>query len=265
MDVHQYVYDESARDLRHQLLRHLRPVDPVGRPAGRPAARGARASSDLLERTLVVIAADHGEAFLEHGREGHAQQPLQRGDARAADPAARRSCSSRGARARRRSRTPTSGRRCSTCSGCRRCPAPTARSLVPLVLAAAGAAGAPTPLRWSGRCSRSSARLGQPARQESASLVSVTDKNLRLLATVSGKTPPELFDRAVDPGEKREPRRSGLRDPPRACARSRTIMRGARTRPGASRRARSSSTSCGSNHLRALGYVVDRCRADRAG
>src|SRR5258705_11354817 len=28
---------------------------------------------DLLSRTIVVIAADHGEAFLEHGREGHAQ------------------------------------------------------------------------------------------------------------------------------------------------------------------------------------------------
>src|SRR5258705_7555134 len=28
---------------------------------------------DLMKRTIVVIAADHGEAFLEHGREGHAQ------------------------------------------------------------------------------------------------------------------------------------------------------------------------------------------------
>src|SRR5262249_53586291 len=72
MDVHQYVYDESAAifgtsysDIYDQSIRwvdHLVGVlfDELER-------------LHLLDHSIVVIAADHGEAFLEHGREGHAQ------------------------------------------------------------------------------------------------------------------------------------------------------------------------------------------------
>jgi choline-sulfatase len=72
MDVHQYVYDEesalfgtaysdlydnSIRWVDRVLARLIREID----------ARGLR------EKTLIVVAADHGEAFGEHGREGHAR------------------------------------------------------------------------------------------------------------------------------------------------------------------------------------------------
>jgi choline-sulfatase len=72
MDVHQYVYDEetalfgtaysdlydnSIRWVDRVLARLIREID----------ARGLR------DRTLIVVAADHGEAFGEHGREGHAR------------------------------------------------------------------------------------------------------------------------------------------------------------------------------------------------
>src|SRR5262245_20922118 len=72
MDVHQYVYDEDTAlfgttysDLYGNsipwvdrvLSRLIREID----------ARGLR------EKTLIVVAADHGEAFGEHGREGHAR------------------------------------------------------------------------------------------------------------------------------------------------------------------------------------------------
>jgi arylsulfatase A-like enzyme len=74
MDVHQYSYDQEAAALRfgpsisdsydaaiHWTDRNfyalLESMDDLG----------------LLEKTIVVVASDHGEAFREHGREGHAQ------------------------------------------------------------------------------------------------------------------------------------------------------------------------------------------------
>ena len=73
MDVHQYAYDEEAasqgfgssisdyydasiRWVDTNLLALLVELDDL----------------DLLKKTLVVVAADHGEAFREHGSEGHA-------------------------------------------------------------------------------------------------------------------------------------------------------------------------------------------------
>jgi arylsulfatase A-like enzyme len=74
MDVHQYSYDQEAAALWfgpsisdsydaaiHWTDRNfyavLESMDDLG----------------LLEKTIVVVASDHGEAFREHGREGHAQ------------------------------------------------------------------------------------------------------------------------------------------------------------------------------------------------
>jgi arylsulfatase A-like enzyme len=72
MDVHQYVYDEetalfgtSYSDLYDNSIRWVDRV--LGRLVREIDARGLRA------RTLLVVAADHGEAFGEHGREGHAR------------------------------------------------------------------------------------------------------------------------------------------------------------------------------------------------
>jgi arylsulfatase A-like enzyme len=72
MDVHQYVYDEETAlfgttysDLYDNSIRW---VDRVLASLIREIdARGLR------DRTLIVVAADHGEAFGEHGREGHAR------------------------------------------------------------------------------------------------------------------------------------------------------------------------------------------------
>jgi arylsulfatase A-like enzyme len=73
MDVHQYAYDDEAASLGFgaslsdaydssihwvdtNLYALLRELDRL----------------DLLKKTIVVVASDHGEAFREHGREGHA-------------------------------------------------------------------------------------------------------------------------------------------------------------------------------------------------
>ena len=72
MDVHQYVYDaDSARfgdtysDIYDNSIHWTDRV--LGSVIGQLDARGLR------EKTLIVLAADHGEAFGEHGREGHAR------------------------------------------------------------------------------------------------------------------------------------------------------------------------------------------------
>jgi arylsulfatase A-like enzyme len=72
MDVHQYVYDDESAlfgvDYLDAYDNAIRWVDGnIG------ALVEALAERDLLEKTLIVLASDHGEAFLEHGYEGHAR------------------------------------------------------------------------------------------------------------------------------------------------------------------------------------------------
>lgn len=72
MDVHQYIYDEQTAifgsdysDIYDNSIRHV--DDVVGELLSQLADR------ELLDRTLVGIAVDHGEAFGERGFEGHAK------------------------------------------------------------------------------------------------------------------------------------------------------------------------------------------------
>lgn len=72
MDVHQYVYDEEAAlfgttysDLYNNSIRW---VDRILGSLLRELER-----RNLRDKTLIVFASDHGEAFGEHGREGHAR------------------------------------------------------------------------------------------------------------------------------------------------------------------------------------------------
>jgi len=72
MDVHQYVYDEDSAlfgttysDIYDNSIRWVDRV--LGSLIDTIDARGLR------DRTMIVLAGDHGEAFGEHGREGHAR------------------------------------------------------------------------------------------------------------------------------------------------------------------------------------------------
>jgi choline-sulfatase len=72
MDVHQYVYDEDTAlfgtgysDIYDNSIRWVDRV--VGSLLDEIDRRGLR------DNTLIVLASDHGEAFGEHGREGHAR------------------------------------------------------------------------------------------------------------------------------------------------------------------------------------------------
>ena len=73
MDVHQYAYDDDAAALgfgaslsdSYDASIHWVDKNIYGLLLELDRL-------DLLKKTLVVVAADHGEAFREHGREGHA-------------------------------------------------------------------------------------------------------------------------------------------------------------------------------------------------
>jgi arylsulfatase A-like enzyme len=72
MDVHQYLYDDASAlfgttysDVYDNAVRHEDAV--VARLLSYLAERG------YLDRTLILIAADHGEAFAERGLDGHAK------------------------------------------------------------------------------------------------------------------------------------------------------------------------------------------------
>src|SRR5262245_53774196 len=73
MDVHQYAYDDQAAALAFgSSLSDTYDASIHWVDSNLYAIFAELDRLDLLKKTLVVIAADHGEAFREHGGEGHA-------------------------------------------------------------------------------------------------------------------------------------------------------------------------------------------------
>ena len=78
MDLHQYVYDDEAAELEFGTSIsdvYDRAIHWTDRNVG--ALLATLDELDLAKRTIVVITADHGEAFGEHGAEGHARDLYQ--------------------------------------------------------------------------------------------------------------------------------------------------------------------------------------------
>jgi arylsulfatase A-like enzyme len=74
MDVHQYAYDDAAAQLGFGTSysdAYDSAIHWVDRNVG--ALAQALEDRDLARRTILVVAADHGEGFGEHGLEGHAR------------------------------------------------------------------------------------------------------------------------------------------------------------------------------------------------
>ncbi|MGI9592650.1 MAG: sulfatase [Myxococcota bacterium] len=72
MDLHQYVYDQSAP---HFGSSYLDAYDAALNWSDRVVGLIVNhlQDRDLLDETVIVITSDHGEAFQEHGNEGHAR------------------------------------------------------------------------------------------------------------------------------------------------------------------------------------------------
>lgn len=72
MDVHQYAYDEASAKFGTSYSDvYDNAINWVDRNVG--ALVGELQNRDLARRTILVVSADHGESFLEHGLEGHAK------------------------------------------------------------------------------------------------------------------------------------------------------------------------------------------------
>ncbi|MCH8889547.1 MAG: sulfatase [Myxococcales bacterium] len=71
MDLHQYVFDDDADAFGPTYSdAYDKAIDWTDRVIG--AIVDALDAAGALPRTVIAISSDHGEAFLEHGREGHA-------------------------------------------------------------------------------------------------------------------------------------------------------------------------------------------------
>jgi len=72
MDVHQYLYADTSPDFGSSFSDiYDSSIHWVDQNVG--MLYGTLREQGLLNRTLIVIVADHGEAFFEHGLEGHAR------------------------------------------------------------------------------------------------------------------------------------------------------------------------------------------------
>ncbi len=250
MDLHQYVYDDKAEhfgtsysDVYDQSLNWtdrliaavLSKLDEIG----------------ALQRTVVVIAADHGEAFLEHGFEGHARNlygevthvPLVIGlpfllpqGIRVEAPASNVDI------------WPT----ILDLVGLPPLPGADGRSLVPEILSAARGEGdgaksraifAHLDRRWGKR------------REESDPLVSVTEGSLRLLLPVNDPRRVELYDLTADPAERQNVAGERAEDRDRMVAAARGHLEGASI-PWGKEPAEVELDELRLNQLRALGYMV---------
>ena len=73
MDVHQYAYDEASGQVRDHATRTSTTTASTGWTATSARCWAPSQDRDLQRKTVIVVAADHGEGFREHGLEGHAR------------------------------------------------------------------------------------------------------------------------------------------------------------------------------------------------
>src|SRR5262245_7969895 len=250
MDLHQYVYDDqgehfgtSYSDVYDQALNWADRL--VGALVGKLDEIGA------LQRTLIVIASDHGEAFLEHGFEGHARN---RYDAvtpltRVPVPPFRLP---RGIRVTAPVSNIDIWPTVLDLVGLPPLPGADGRSLVPLILAAArgepdGADARPRFAHLDRRWAQKEA-LSDP-------LVAVSDGSLRLLLPLKHPDEVELYDLAADPGETHNLAGERAADLDRLEQAAKVHVEGAAI-PWGKAPGEVDLDELRLNQLRALGYVV---------
>jgi arylsulfatase A-like enzyme len=198
MDVHQYAYDQRAADLGFGSS-YSDGYDSAIHWVDRNVAGLLRALRDLglAERTLLVVASDHGEAFLEHGREGHARnlfREVTHVPLIVALPFELERPIVVESRVRNIDVWPT----LLELLGLPPLPETDGRSLLPLVEAAA-AGSAPPP--WPAAVGYLDQRWGRPEEPPSP-LVSVREDDHSLMLSRQQQDVVQVFDLASDPGER---------------------------------------------------------------
>jgi arylsulfatase A-like enzyme len=204
MDVHQYVYDDEAAELPFGTSIsdvYDRSIHWTDRNIG--ALVSALDELDLSKRTILVITSDHGEAFGEHGSEGHARNlyqevvhvplilslPFRVDGGLVVDPLVRNV-----------DVWPT----LLDLLGLPPLPSPDGVSLVPVMQAAASGESAPVPPAHA-YLDTAWGQIDQPARP----LVGIQRDTERVLYNRSDKERSlQVYDLATDPGERRNLRKT---------------------------------------------------------
>ena len=254
MDLHQYVYDEqsaifgtSYSDAYDQSLHW------TDRLIGALLLDLER--QGVLDRTLVVIASDHGEAFLEHGYEGHARNlyeevthvPLIILPPFLLEPGVRVA-------------TPLSNAdvwpTLLDIVGLPPLPSADGVSVLPLVLEAGGEPPGPDAERLERPIFAQLARGWGAPRTGDRPIVSVTWQGKRLITRLDRPEQSELYDHTLDPGETNDlyPGDPQAAEPLRALVEQ--YEANAKPSWGASPR-EIELDELRLNQLRALGYAID--------
>ncbi len=253
MDLHQYVYDDHSAIFGTTYSdAYDQSVNWTDRLIGLFLQELDR--RDLLERTLVVLASDHGEAFREHGSEGHARNlytevshvPFVIAPPFLLEP---------GVRVPQTVSNADIWPTLLDLLGLPPLPGVDGVSLVPLVRAAGGLdPGAPTEPLLRPVFAQLARGWGNP-KVEAESVVSVTHAGRRLIVNLDKPDDAELFDHTADPGEHKN-----LIDEDAESAQAlRELIAGYEKNGGAPWGAEPGEAELDElrlNHLRALGYVV---------
>ncbi|MBW2693934.1 MAG: sulfatase [Deltaproteobacteria bacterium] len=198
MDLHQYVFDDDANDFGPTYSdAYDKSIDWTDRVIG--ALVDALDAADVLPRTVIAISSDHGEAFLEHGREGHAYD-LYREVVEVPFLIIPPLILDRGVRVEQTIANVDVWPTLLDLVGLSPLQGADGRSMLPLVLAAGGAFAEPAPAdltrpvvshldqHWGGRA-------------EAREWVSLTDGDSRLIVQVDRPDSAEFYDWGTDPRE----------------------------------------------------------------
>ena len=198
MDLHQYVFDDDADAFGPTYSdAYDKAIDWTDRVIG--AIVDALDAAGALPRTVIAISSDHGEAFLEHGREGHAYD-LHREVVEVPYVIIPPLILDRGIRVEQTIANVDVWPTLLDLVGLPPLPGVDGRSMLPLILAAGGASPehAPEDLarpvvshldqHWGGRA-------------EAREWVSLTDGDSRLILQSDHPNSVAFYDRSSDPGE----------------------------------------------------------------
>jgi len=253
MDLHQYVFDDQAPDLGNAYSdAYDKSISWIDRLVG--ALVSELETQGVLDRTLIVLASDHGEAFREHGYEGHARD-LHREVAEVPfvivlpfrlDP---------GIVVEERVANADIWPTLLDLLGLPALQGADGKSLLPLVEHAAGlAAQAPAELTSRPIFSQLDRRWGSP-KETPDPLVAVIDGSLRFFLPVAKPEAAELFDSSSDPGETSNLSKQRAED----VARLRTLADGYLQQsqsPWGKPPEKVEIDELRLNQLRALGYII---------
>jgi arylsulfatase A-like enzyme len=254
MDLHQYVFDAAAPDFGSAYSdAYDKSISWINRVI--QALVKQLEDRDVLSRTVIAIASDHGEAFMEHGHEGHARDlhhevtevPFMIILPFRMDP---------GIVVEERVANIDIWPTLLDLLGLPALPGADGKSLLPLVAHAAGITNGGAPTEYTDRpiFSQLDRRWGAP-QERPRFLVAVTDGQLRLMMPTDAPKQSVLYDRTSDPNENSDVAAQRPEDTDRLRKLAEGYMADAKS-PWGKPPGEVEIDELRLNQLRALGYIV---------